>query len=79
MDIRSLERMDSAMIQSSFFRNTDVPVRNFRRKEERTEPQREGLKKIRKSWNRDRIQKKQTKEADRRIVGIREYEDTDHK
>lgn len=39
----------------------------------------EGLKKIRKSWNRDRIQKKQTKEADRRIVGIREYEDTDHK
>ena len=32
-----------------------------------------------KSWNRDRIQKKQTKEADRRIVRIREYEDTDHK
>ena len=32
LDIRSLERMDSAMIQSSFFRNTDVPVRNFRRK-----------------------------------------------
>ena len=28
----TMERMDSAMIQSSFFRNTDVPVRNFRRK-----------------------------------------------
>ena len=32
LDIRLQERMDSAMIRSSFFRNADVPVRNYRRK-----------------------------------------------
>ena len=32
LDIRLQERMDSAMIRSSFFQNADVPVRNYRRK-----------------------------------------------